>query len=168
SAPSSASEVGKIVVINLVVLTNDPHSARLRFGAAKEIVALDHTAIAVSQSQGAHALGKCVVTVNVLTGFVGDNLHVPIALLEEIVLHHRAREVHGHFAGPDSDGLATVDTQRGPRPEVIVVDAMVVGPVRLAVHPNDDRAAQIPFAFEVAMVEPVADAVEGNPFGVVL
>ena len=170
-ARGGAGQVLEIVVQHPVVLAHEAHAAGQRLEVAQEIVALDLAGMAMPQRERAFAFPKGVAPVNVFAGLAGDDFHVAIAPVKEVVLHRGARNVHRVIRGADADALAAVRRrgERRARPEVVARDDVVVRQARRGpfADPHDEGGSDVGFALEVTALDAVAYAVDRDPLGVV-
>ena len=127
---------------------------------AYEEVALGHIAVAVAQGKHALALVKDIARDGVLAGFDGDNLHLAVAAVEEIVGNLAAGVLHALLGCAHADGFGAVRAVNRPGAKVVMVYTVVVLVAVGITEHHDQRNAQVEFTGKGTMVYPVAAAVE--------
>src|SRR5690606_16618863 len=126
AAEPGAGEAVEIVVADDLPLVDEPDTTGVGLPVAEERVVLDDVAVAVAQRQRAAGLEEHVAPKRVAARFARDDLDLAVAVLEPVVLHDRERVAHGVVAGADAEGLAAVGAEYRPRPEPVVIDAVMV------------------------------------------
>src|SRR6185369_3154785 len=109
-----------------MAFTDDTDAARPPLVVSQEEIAFDPAAVAVAESEEARAVEESVLPVNILAGFAGDNLDLTVATVEEILLNDGGGIAHRLPTVADAHRFAAVAPERGARPEVVVVDEVMI------------------------------------------
>ena len=84
-------------------LTDDPHTARVSLSLTEKVVSLDQAAMSVPQGQRSFAANERVVSIDVGTRLIGNNLDLAVAFREVVVFDDRFRVDQGRRAIPNAD-----------------------------------------------------------------
>ena len=129
--------------------------ARALLVMAHEEVPLDQAAVAVAEGEHPGAVEEGVAAVDVPAGFVGDDLELAVAAVEEVVARPACPN-RSSTGGCSRRGSSRRRCGRAAaRAEVVVVDAMVVG---LALRLDLQRRRIARLAGEVAVVQAILGA----------
>src|SRR5690606_14234568 len=96
-----AAQLGEVIVHDDVTGADDANSGRSAHAAAQKVVLFHPAVVAVAQRQSSRTFTKRVSAIDVLAGFVGNDLGFAVALFKEIVFDDASP--HGRGSGAVAD-----------------------------------------------------------------